>query len=151
MIKSAFLQYIFLGLSDLLYMWLCLKIEYPKNWCLRISLPIKVAMFWACPIFGHAQKRWKLSVRYTYGCVYIYTVHVPVYSYRITINWLLHQPFYPCFSVKSAISVGYTCSLQTLRFTVPEVNSALRLKRAGTQLKFRGGGGIWSLMKRSGS
>ena len=32
-------------------------------------------MFWACPIFGHAQKRWKLSVRYNMGmyvCVYIY-------------------------------------------------------------------------------
>ena len=155
-------------------MWLCLKIEYTKNWCLRISLPIKVAMFWACPIFGHTQKRWTLSVRYTYGYVYIYmytyiyiyictytyiyvhihiyiylsiytyiyiyTVHVPVHSYCITINWLLHQQFYPCFSVKSAISVGYTCSLQTLRFTVPEVNSAISVKRAGSQLKFSGGG-----------
>ena len=30
-IKIAFLQYIFLGLSDLLYMWFCLEIEYPKK------------------------------------------------------------------------------------------------------------------------
>ena len=115
-----------------IYIWVCIYIymyTYIYTYIYIMYIYIYIYMYIYIYIY--------LSI-YTY--IYIYTVHVPVHSYCITINWLLHQQFYPCFSVKSAISVGYTCSLQTLRFTVPEVNSAISVKRAGSQLKFSGGG-----------
>ena len=54
----------------------------------------------------------------------------------------------PSLIVETRFDPGF----QHVRLTVPEVNWTVRLNRAGSQLKFRrGGGGIWSLMKRSGS
>ena len=54
----------------------------------------------------------------------------------------------PSLIVETRFDPGF----QHVRLTVPEVNWTVRLNRAGSKVKFRrGGGGIWSLMKRSGS